>query len=90
MNALGIDPKNLSFEFKRDWQQFQGSRVQKFLVFWLEKELKDSRSALENVTPADLGKAQGVVAQIKKVKNLLERPFCDEPLKEVVAFLESR
>ena len=89
MNALDIDPKNLAFDFKRDWMLFSESRVKKFLVAWLQKELRDARCALENVEPDDLGLVQGNVSRIKKMLNLVERPYCpEEALKEVLAYLE--
>jgi hypothetical protein len=89
LNALGIDSKNLEFDFRRDWLFFQDSRVKKFLVCWLQKELNEAHRVLENVVPADLGKAQGTVAQIKKMLNLVEKKFCDESLKEVLTYLDA-
>lgn len=86
---LGIDPKNLSFEFKRDWQTFSESRVKKFLVAWLRKELENAMRALENVAPADLGKQQGIVIEIRRMLNLVQQPhYPDEAMREVIVFLE--
>lgn len=90
LNALGIDPKNLEFDFKREWLFFQESRVKKFLAVWIEKEIASAYIALENVSPTELGKLQGAVSQLKKVKNLVEKKFVDEPMKDVLAFLESK
>lgn len=90
LNALGVDPKNLKFDFKNDWLFFQEGRVKKFLVVWLEREIHNAQNALENVAPADLGKAQGVLSQTRKLKNLVEKKFADDPLKDVLAYLESK
>lgn len=89
MNALGIDPKNLEYEFKKDWHQFQGSRVKLFLVAYLQKQLKVWWCALENVSPGELGKAQGAITEVKRMLALVERPHCPEDtMREVIAFLE--
>lgn len=91
MNALGIDPKNLEFDFKRDWHQFQGNRVKLFLVAYLQKQLRNWWRALENLPPAELGNAQGAVAEIRRMLNLLERPHApDDVMREVVEFLEKK
>jgi hypothetical protein len=89
VNVLNIDPKNLTYAFRKDWFEFSDSRVKKFLVAWLRRELKNSRLTLESVSPADLGKAQGIVSEIKKMLHLVEQPHCpDDALREVVTFLE--
>lgn len=89
MNALGIDPKNLEYDFKRDWNQFQSSRLKQFIIAWLQKEVRETWRVLESVSPADLGKAQGAMLEARKMLNLIERPHCpDDVMKEVVAFLE--
>jgi hypothetical protein len=91
LNALGIDPKNLSFDFKRDWHLFSESRVKLFLVTWLRRELRSSWQLMENVAPADLGKAQGAIFEIKKMLNVLECQQCpDTALREVITFLEKK
>ena len=61
MNVLDVDPKNLAYDFRRDWKLFQDGRVKKFLAAWLQKELKEARGALEYVAPENLGKSQGIV-----------------------------
>lgn len=91
MNALGFDPKNLEFDFKRDWNGFQGSRMKLFLVAWLQKELRESWRVLESVSPADLGKSQGAIVEIKKMLNLIERPhYPDDVMKDVLTFIEKK
>ena len=89
MNELGIDGNNF-YDFRRDWHLFSESRVQKFLVAWLQKELASQARILENVSPDDLGKAQGSVAAIRRMINLVERRHCEEPVKEVIAFLDKK
>jgi hypothetical protein len=89
LNALGIDPA-LTHDFKREWLFFQSSPVKKFLVCWLEKELGDAHRVLENVAPEGFGKAQGIVVEIKKMLNLVELKFCDDPLKDLLAYLEKK
>ena len=91
MNALGLDPKNIGYEFRREWQSFQSGRIKPFFVAFLNKELADARRVLENVSPQDLGKTQGIVFQLKKTLNLVEQPHSpDEVLKQVLDFLEER
>lgn len=91
MNALGVDPKNLEFDFKRDWNHFQSSRIKLFLVAYLQKELGNCQRAMESVSPAELGNAQGAAGQIRRMLNLVERPHCpDDAMKEVIAFLEKK
>ena len=89
MNELGIDAGNL-YDFRRDWHLFAESRVQKFLVAWLQKELASQARILENVSPDDLGKTQGSVAAIRRMINMVERRHCEEPVKEVLAFLDKK
>ena len=90
MNELGIDAGNL-FDFRRDWLVFSGSRVQKFLVAWLQKELASQARILENVSPDDLRKAQGSIATLRRVVNIVEQPYCpDEALKEVLDYLDKK
>ena len=89
MNELGIDAGNL-FDFRRDWLVFSGSRVQKFLVAWLQKELASQARILENVSPDDLGKTQGSIAAIRRMINMVERKHCEEPVKEVLAYLDKK
>lgn len=89
MNELGIDGNNF-YDFRRDWHLFSESRVQKFLVAWLQKELASQARILENVSPDDLGKTQGSVAAIRRMINLVERRHCEEPVKEVIAFLDKK
>ena len=89
MNELGIDAGNL-YDFRRDWHLFAESRVQKFLVAWLQKELASQARILENVSPDDLGKAQGSVAAIRRMINMVERKHCEEPVKEVLAYLDKK
>jgi hypothetical protein len=89
MNELDIDGNNF-YDFRRDWHLFSESRVQKFLVAWLQKELASQARILENVSPDDLGKTQGSVAAIRRMINLVERRHCEEPVKEVIAFLDKK
>ena len=89
MNCLGIDPENF-FDFKRDWLFFQESKVRQFIALWLEKELDLVQRALESVPPDELGHMQGAACQIRKMKNLVEKKFADEPLKEILAYLDSK
>ena len=89
MNELGIDGNNF-YDFRRDWHLFSESRVQKFLVAWLQKELASQARILENVSPDDLGKTQGSVAAIRRMINMVERKHCEEPVKEVLAFLDKK
>ena len=89
MNELGIDGNNF-YDFRRDWHLFSESRVQKFLVAWLQKELASQARILENVSPDDLGKTQGSVAAIRRMINMVERRHCEEPVKEVIAFLDKK
>ena len=89
MNELGIDGNNF-YDFRRDWHLFAESRVQKFLVAWLQKELASQARILENVSPDDLGKTQGSVAAIRRMINMVERRHCEEPVKEVLAFLDKK
>ena len=89
MNELNIDAGNL-YDFRRDWHLFAESRVQKFLVAWLQKELASQARILENVSPDDLRKAQGSIATLRRMINLVERRFCEEPVKEVLAFLDKK
>ena len=89
MNELGIDGNNF-YDFRRDWHLFAESRVQKFLVAWLQKELASQARILENVSPDDLGKTQGSVAAIRRMINMVERKHCEEPVKEVLAFLDKK
>ena len=89
MNELGIDGNNF-YDFRRDWHLFSESRVQKFLVAWLQKELASQARILENVSPDDLGKTQGSVAAIRRMINMVERRHCEEPVKEVLAFLDKK
>jgi hypothetical protein len=90
MNALGIDPKNLGYEFRNDWRGFQTSRIKQFLVAWLQKELASQARILENVSPDDLRKAQGSIATLRRMINMVERRHCEEPVKEVLAFLDKK
>ena len=91
MNALGIDPKNLGYEFRNDWRGFQNSRIKQFLVAWLQKELASQARILENVSPDDLRKAQGSIATLRRVVNIVEQPHCpDEALKEVLDYLDKK
>ncbi len=87
MNVLDIDLNN-AYDFKRDWQIFQESRVKRFLMAWLLKELKGAYCVLENVAPPDLGKVQGSVIQIRKMLTLIEKRNCEDSLKETLAYLE--
>ena len=89
MNELDIDGNNF-YDFRRDWHLFSESRVQKFLVAWLQKELASQARILENVSPDDLGKTQGSVAAIRRMINMVERRHCEEPVKEVLAFLDKK
>ena len=89
MNELGIDGNNF-YDFRRDWLLFTESRVKKFLVAWLQKELASQARILENVSPDDLGKTQGSVAAIRRMINMVERRHCEEPVKEVLAFLDKK
>ena len=89
MNELGIDGNNF-YDFRRDWHLFSESRVQKFLVAWLQKELASQARILENVSPDDLGKTQGSVAAIRRMINMVERKHCEEPVKEVLAYLDKK
>ena len=89
MNELGIDGNNF-YDFRRDWHLFSESRVQKFLVAWLQKELASQARIIENVSPDDLGKTQGSVAAIRRMINMVERKHCEEPVKEVLAFLDKK
>ena len=89
MNELNIDADNF-YDFRRDWHLFAESRVQKFLVAWLKKELASQARILENVSPDDLGKTQGSVAAIRRMINMVERRHCEEPVKEVLAFLDKK
>ena len=89
MHELDIDAGNL-YDFRRDWLLFTESRVKKFLVAWLQKELASQARILENVSPDDLGKTQGSVAAIRRMINLVERRHCEEPVKEVLAFLDKK
>ena len=72
MNELGIDAGNL-YDFRRDWLLFTESRVKKFLVAWLQKELASQARILENVSPDDLRKAQGSIATLRRVVNIVEQ-----------------
>ena len=89
MHELDIDAGNL-YDFRRDWLLFTESRVKKFLVAWLQKELASQARILENVSPDDLRKAQGSIATIRRMINLVERRHCEEPVKEVLAFLDKK
>ena len=89
MHELDIDAGNL-YDFRRDWLLFTESRVKKFLVAWLQKELASQARILENVSPDDLGKTQGSVAAIRRMINMVERRHCEEPVKEVLAFLDKK
>ena len=89
MNELGIDGNNF-YDFRRDWHLFAESRVKKFLVAWLQKELASQARILENVSPDDLGKAQGSIATLRRVVNIVERKHCEEPVKEVLAYLDKK
>lgn len=89
MNELGIDGNNF-YDFRRDWHLFAESRVQKFLVAWLQKELASQARILENVSPDDLGKTQGSIAAIRRMINMVERKHCEEPVKEVLAYLDKK
>jgi hypothetical protein len=89
MNELDIDGNNF-YDFRRDWHLFSESRVQKFLVAWLQKELASQARILENVSPDDLGKTQGSVAAIRRMINMVERKHCEEPVKEVLAYLDKK
>jgi hypothetical protein len=54
-------------------------------------ELRSSWQLMENVAPADLGKAQGAIFEIKKMLNVLECQQCpDTALREVITFLEKK
>ena len=89
MHELDIDAGNL-YDFRRDWLLFTESRVKKFLVAWLQKELASQARILENVSPDDLGKTQGSVAAIRRMINMVERKHCEESVKEVIAFLDKK
>jgi hypothetical protein len=89
VHALGVDPKNF-FDFKRDWLFFQEGKVRQFLAVWLEKELDNALRSLESAPPADIGRLQGAALQIRKMKTLVDKKFCDEPLKEILAYLDSK
>ena len=89
MHELDIDAGNL-YDFRRDWLLFTESRVKKFLVAWLQKELASQARILENVSPDDLGKAQGSIATLRRVVNMVERRHCEEPVKEVLAYLDKK
>ena len=89
MHELDIDAGNL-YDFRRDWLLFTESRVKKFLVAWLQKELASQARILENVSPDDLGKTQGSIAAIRRMINMVERRHCEEPVKEVLAFLDKK
>ena len=89
MHELDIDAGNL-YDFRRDWLLFTESRVKKFLVAWLQKELASQARILENVSPDDLGKTQGSVAAIRRMINMVERKHCEEPVKEVLAYLDKK
>ena len=89
MHELDIDAGNL-YDFRRDWLLFTESRVKKFLVAWLQKELASQARILENVSPDDLGKTQGSIAALRRVVSMIERKHCEEPVKEVLAFLDKK
>lgn len=90
VNILDIDPKNLSHDFRRDWEVFRGSRIKKFLVALLRKEEHELRIKLENVLPEDLGKLQGSVKTVQKLIVIVEQSNPEATLKEVLEYLEKK
>ena len=91
MNTLEIAAESLEFDFKRDWQQFQGSRIKLFFVAYLRKQLRGWWRAMESLPPSELGQAQGAIAELRRMMTLVERPYCpDDELKNVVEFLTKK
>ena len=90
VNPIGVDPKNLRFDFNPEWASFRDGRIRKFLSCWLEMRIARLQLALENVKPEDLLKVQGGIAELKVARDLVNCPFANEPLKEVITFLEKK
>jgi len=89
MNDLGIDPHNFKFDFGRDWTLFRDSRVRKFLVLYLQRQVELGRSDLENSsTPDDLRVAQGGIRANRHMLTLLGMLQVEEKVKEVITFIE--
>lgn len=89
VNILEIDPKNFSFEFGRDWATFRDSRVKKFLVVYLEKEIYELHLALENTAQEETRRLQGALKEARKILSLIDRPFSDDAtMKDILAFLQ--
>lgn len=86
---LDVDPKNLEFDFNPDWQKFRESRLKKFLVCWLESRTHLEHLALEACAPAELGKHQGALVELKKFTALLNKESAGEELKQTITYLEN-
>jgi hypothetical protein len=89
MNALGVDPHNLKFDFERDWCAFRDAKVKRFLALYLRKRIYAHRLNLESAAPEKLGEVQGQIREAKQLLAVIEQAFITEQLTEVLKFLET-
>lgn len=88
VNPLDIDPKNLAFDFKKDWLQFRDSRVQKFLVLRLKRHLANQHLQMEICPSEQFTKLQGAAAQLKEMVALLQLDDVTDQLKQTIEYIE--
>jgi hypothetical protein len=85
MNDLGIDPKNFRYDFGRDWTMFQETRVAKFLVLYLRREIEQARTALERATTfEDVRLQQGAINEARHLLTILKSPNVISQVNDVL------
>jgi hypothetical protein len=90
LNALDIDPKNLEFDFGRDWTTFQSGRVCTFLALFLQMQIGKLCRALETAaTLEDMKELQGQIAEARHLLTVLGLSDAKPQVLQVVEFLKT-
>ena len=85
MEDLGIDLKNLAFDFGREWGFFREARVKKFLALYLRRRIELHHLALEQgATIEALKTCQGAVMEAKHLLSILDCADVSAQVKDIV------
>ena len=73
-NSLLIKADLTSDRFAQQWAVFHDSQVCQFLGAFLDRRIAASLTALEHCSEQELLRFQGCIAELRALKNLIERP----------------
>lgn len=84
------DPQALKRDVETNWRVFSDSPIRCFLSLWVERGIRDAQQSLEKVSSENLGRVQGSVEQLRRLKTLLETRDVTDTLRPIITELEAK